>query len=464
MSFPRYPEVKVSGVEWLGEVPAHWEVTKLSYITSRIGSGKTPSGGATAYVSSGVPFIRSQNVHDQGLRLDDIVYIDEATDREMAWSRVRPLDVLINITGASIGRSCQVPAGFGRANVNQHVCVIRLDKAEETSGWVAWAMKAPSTKEQVKVSQTGAAREGLNFEQLASFYLCMPSPKERRTISAFLDHETARIDALVEEQQRLIELLKEKRQAVISHAVTKGLDPDVPMKDSGVEWLGEVPAHWEVAPLKYLATEKVAGPYGASLTKAMYTTSGYRVYGQQQVIPNDFSSGDYYISQEKFEEMIRYQVFPGDVLFSVMGTVGKVAVAPPEVEPGIINPRLVRYRFCRKVNPDFIRLLVMSQHYQRSLQESAQGSTMEGLNMSILGDLPVLLPDPEEQGDIVAWLTKESSLLEELVSQAKHAMELFNERRSALISAAVTGKIDVRGWRPPEVSSAHLEAVQMEGV
>src|SRR5690625_4088089 len=246
MSFPRYPEYKDSGVEWLGEVPAHWEVTKLSYITNRIGSGKTPSGGATAYVSSGVPFIRSQNVHDQGLRLDDIVYIDEATDREMAWSRVRPLDVLINITGASIGRSCQVPAGFGIANVNQHVCVIRLDKPDEASGWVAWAMKAPATKEQVKVSQTGAAREGLNFEQLAGFYLCMPTLTERRTISAFLDHETARIDALVEEQQRLIELLKEKRQAVISHAVTKGLDPDVPMKDSGVEWLGEVPAHWEV--------------------------------------------------------------------------------------------------------------------------------------------------------------------------------------------------------------------------
>ena len=216
--------MKDSGVEWLGEVPAHWEVTKLSYITNRIGSGKTPSGGATAYVTSGVPFIRSQNVHDQGLRLNDIVYIDGATDREMAWSRVKPLDVLINITGASIGRACQVPSEFGRANVNQHVCVIRLDKAEEVADWVAWTMKATSTKEQVKVSQTGAAREGLNFQQLAGFYICMPSLKERRTISAFLKQETARIDALVKEGESVINLLQERRSALISAAVTGKID------------------------------------------------------------------------------------------------------------------------------------------------------------------------------------------------------------------------------------------------
>jgi type I restriction enzyme S subunit len=283
---------------------------------------------------------------------------------------------------------------------------------------------------------------------------------EQTQIARFLDHETARIDALIEEQQRLIELLKEKRQAVISHAVTKGLDPTVPMKDSGVEWLGEVPAHWSVSPLKFLVDEKVAGPYGASLTKAMYTDSGYRVYGQQQVISDDFSIGDYYISEEKFSEMQRYVVFPGDVLISVMGTIGRVSVVPVGFEVGIINPRLVRYKFAqRKVAPEFVKILLMSLRYQSRLREESQGSTMEGLNMVILGDLPLVLPPLDEQLSIVAFVKAYDFSFNELVEQAESAVGLLQERRSALISAAVTGKIDVRGWQPPASTQAPELAV-----
>ncbi|MFB9147296.1 restriction endonuclease subunit S [Halomonas alkalicola] len=451
MSFPKYPEYKDSCVEWLGEVPAHWDIFPIKRDLELLTSGSR--GWASHYADDGAAFIRIGNLTRDHIHLDlaDLQRVNVPVGSEGERTKVKPGDVLFSIT-AYLGSVAVVSDDIETAYVSQHVALARLFKKRLLPGWVAYVTLSDVGKNYLSSQGYGGTKIQLSLEDVADLLVTAPPLCEQASITSFLDHETARIDALVEEQQRLIELLKEKRQAVISHAVTKGLDPDVPMKDSGVEWLGEVPAHWEVAPLKYLAIEKVAGPYGASLTKAMYTTSGYRVYGQQQVIPNDFSSGDYYIPQEKFEEMIRYQVYPGDVLFSVMGTVGKVAVVPPEVEPGIINPRLVRYRFFRRVNPDFIRLLVMSQHYQRSLQESAQGSTMEGLNMSILGDLQILLPDPEEQGEIVAWLTKESSLLEELVSQAKHAMELLNERRSALISAAVTGKIDVRGWQADQQS------------
>ncbi|WLI74506.1 restriction endonuclease subunit S [Halomonas alkalicola] len=451
MSFPKYPQYKDSCVEWLGEVPAHWDIFPIKRDLELLTSGSR--GWASHYADDGAAFIRIGNLTRDHIHLDlaDLQRVNVPVGSEGERTKVKPGDVLFSIT-AYLGSVAVVSDDIETAYVSQHVALARLFKKRLLPGWVAYVTLSDVGKNYLSSQGYGGTKIQLSLEDVADLLVTAPPLCEQASITSFLDHETARIDALVEEQQRLIELLKEKRQAVISHAVTKGLDPDVPMKDSGVEWLGEVPAHWEVAPPKNLAIEKVAGPYGASLTKAMYTTSGYRVYGQQQVIPNDFSSGDYYIPQEKFEEMIRYQVYPGDVLFSVMGTVGKVAVVPPEVEPGIINPRLVRYRFFRRVNPDFIRLLVMSQHYQRSLQESAQGSTMEGLNMSILGDLQILLPDPEEQGEIVAWLTKESSLLEELVSQAKHAMELLNERRSALISAAVTGKIDVRGWQADQQS------------
>ncbi|HVR51434.1 MAG TPA: restriction endonuclease subunit S, partial [Pseudorhodoferax sp.] len=272
-----------------------------------------------------------------------------------------------------------------------------------------------------------------------------PPLDEQATIANFLDCETAKIDALIAEQEKLIALLAEKRQATISHAVTRGLDPDAPMKDSGVAWLGEVPAHWEVKRMKHLVRESIAGPYGSSLTKSMYESSGYRVYGQQQVIPDDFSVGDYYISEAKFEEMTRYRVEPGDVLISVMGTIGRAAVVPERVEPGIINPRLVLYRVIdRLVSPRYLQCFLNNPTSQRYFSLAAQGTTMEGLNMVSIGELYVALPPLDEQVKILDFVRREEQKLDQLSEEAERAIALLKERRSALIAAAVTGQIDVR--------------------
>jgi len=296
---------------------------------------------------------------------------------------------------------------------------------------------------------------------LANHALPLPSYQEQTQIARFLDHETAKIDTLIHEQKRLIELLKEKRQAVISHAVTKGLDPDVPMKDSGVEWLGEVPAHWGNVRLKHLVFEKVAGPYGSSLTKSMYVSSGYKVYGQQQVISDDFALGDYYISEEKFKELKRHEIHADDVLISVMGTVGRVSVVPEAHEPGIINPRLVRYRFDqRRVLPQFVKAVLMSCLYQAKLSEASQGTTMEGLNMVILGEMPIVLPPVTAQQKIAKAVDSENSAFTKAINGSRDLVSLLQERRSALISAAVTGKIDVRNWQPPADESAFTERVR----
>ncbi|MGM0536730.1 MAG: restriction endonuclease subunit S [Pseudomonadota bacterium] len=469
MSFPQYPEYKDSGVEWLGKVPAHWEVTKLSYITNRIGSGKTPSGGATAYVSSGVPFIRSQNVHDQGLRMDDIVYIDEDTDREMAWSRVRPLDVLINITGASIGRSCQVSAGFGRANVNQHVCVIRLDKPEEASGWVAWAMKSPATKEQVRVSQTGAAREGLNFEQLAGFYLCMPTVTERRTVSAFLNHETTRIDTLVDEQRRLIELLKEKRQAVISHAITKGLDPDVPMKDSGIEWLGEVPAHWEVLPLSRVL-EAIEQGWSPNASNTPAGPNEWGVVKLSSIKKGKFKEGENKALLPGADPDHSLEIKSGDLLVTRANTpelVGDACIAKKRHHSRLILSDLV-YRLTLRKSADtrIVCWFLISGFGRSQIESDARGSSMSMAKVSQSHIRSWLLPLPPvtEQREIADYVAKKTGGIDQLVQTCEEALKLLSERRSALISAAVTGKIDVRGWQPQAGAAASSEATQTETV
>lgn len=249
----RYQEYKSSGVAYLGDIPAHWEILRLKWAVSKIGSGKTPRGGGEVYSESGVLFLRSQNVHFDGLRLDDVVYIDDATNAEMAYSSVQPNDVLLNITGESLGRCCVVPIGNPKANVNQHVCILRPRPARVLADYLSSCIASSIVQAQIFSSENGVSREGLNYTQTANLLFATPSNlSEQRAIAAFLGRETARIDALIRHKERLIALLEERRQSAISQAVTRGLDPTAPLKDSGVPWLGMVPEHWDIVRAKFL--------------------------------------------------------------------------------------------------------------------------------------------------------------------------------------------------------------------
>lgn len=436
-----YPKYKDSGVEWLGDIPNEWLTIPVGRLFSRIKrTGHSEKELLSVYRDYGV-IPKSSRDDNNNKESDDLA----------PYQLVRPNDLVMN----------KMKAWQGSIAVSEYEGIVSpayfvyepSNKLFELAHprYVHYLLRNP-----IYITQYMSRSKGIRVNQwdldpdeFKLIELLLPSKQEQSKIFEFLDYETSQIDRLIAQQQRLIELLKEKRQAVISHAVTKGLNPDAPMKDSGVEWLGQVPEHWSVVSLKYLVEEKVAGPYGASLTKAMYTTSGYRVYGQQQVINDNFHFGDYFISEEKYAEMKRYQVFPGDVLVSVMGTIGKVAVVPNDVAAGIINPRLVRYKFSKIIKPHFVQMLMMSVNYQNHLREASQGSTMEGLNMGILGDLPVAYPCFNEQNSIFEFVSEKNKRYSSIIDRAEQLVALAQERRTALISAAVTGKIDLRGWEPP---------------
>ncbi len=312
------------------------------------------------------------------------------------------------------------------------------------AGYLFWAMLTDGFNEAAVLASDRVAMPKVNRETLAEFPLPLAPAEHQRAIADFLDRKTGAIDALIEKKERLIALLAEKRAALIHQAVTKGLDPTVPMKPSGIPWIGDIPAHWQVLRLKTCVREAVAGPYGSSLTKAMYVESGFRVYGQQQVIPDDFTVGDYYISPDKFETMRRYEVRPGDLLVSVMGTIGRVAVVPANVEPGIINPRLVLYRLRAEVTSSrFAQLSLMSHGCQAALLEAAQGSTMDGLNLVILGELRLAVPPLAEQTRIVAFSRAHAKRLDACISHVVSQVARLREYRQALITAAVTGQLEI---------------------
>ena len=220
---PNVP-MKDSGVALLGKVPEHWDISRIKWVSTKIGSGKTPKGGAERYASAGIIFLRSQNIHFDGLRLDDAVFIDEMTDNEMASTRVIPGDALLNITGASLGRCALAPINLGPANVNQHVCIIRPIKEKIQSSFLNCYLSSIPAQAQIFLSEDGISREGLTFVHVGSIAIPVMPFYEQCIISAFLDRETAKIDALIHQIQDSIGKQKEYRTALISAAVTGKID------------------------------------------------------------------------------------------------------------------------------------------------------------------------------------------------------------------------------------------------
>lgn len=212
-------KLKDSGIEWIGEIPEGWAMSKIKYVTSKVGSGKTPRGGNEVYVNEGIIFIRSQNVYDMGLLLDDVAYITDEMDEELSNTRLEYEDILLNITGASIGRCCVWKEPNCRANVNQHVCIIRTSKTV-LAEYLHLVLVSFVGKTLIDICQSGANRQGLNFEEIANFYFPLPTAYEQSEIVSYLDQKTSAIDTLITDITTQIDKLKEYRQSVIRETVT----------------------------------------------------------------------------------------------------------------------------------------------------------------------------------------------------------------------------------------------------
>jgi type I restriction enzyme S subunit len=282
-------------------------------------------------------------------------------------------------------------------------------------------------------------------------YVALPPRGEQAAIAAFLDRETAKIDALIAEQEKLISLLKEKRQALISHAVTKGLNPNAPMKDSGIEWLGQVPACWEVRRLKTISNFTTSGPRGWSERVAdggsLFIQSG----DLNDALGVDFGNAKR-VEVSDDAETQRTRLQNGDVVVCITGAkTGNCAVCSEVPEDAYINQHLCLVRPNSEVVPEFLGMSLRSCVGQIQFELSQYG-LKQGLSLENVRETFVAVPSAEEQRDIVAWLDKEILKFDTLQIEANRAIELFTERRAALISAAVTGKIDVRGLVPTEVA------------
>ena len=210
--------LKDSGVKWIGDIPRDWEIPRLNFVTSKIGSGSTPKGGSEVYVDEGVVFLRSQNVYNDGLRLNDVVHIVPSIHEQMKGTKVQVDDILFNITGASIGRCCRFTKGIGEANVNQHVCIVRPKNILPT--FLMYCLQSFVGQTQLRQLLKGGNREGLSGESFKNFYVLLPSPNEQQQIATYLDIKCSKIDHIVATQKKKIAYLQELKQSLITNVVT----------------------------------------------------------------------------------------------------------------------------------------------------------------------------------------------------------------------------------------------------
>lgn len=438
-----YPQYKESGVEWVGSYPGGWALTRVkfdSYVKARVGWHGLKSDDFT---DEGPYLVTGSDFSGPEIRWENCYHCDLARYEQDPYIQLNEEDLLITKDG-TIGKVALVRGLNGKATLNSGVFVVRPLENKYTTKYYFWLLQSNVFDGFVQFSKTGSTIVHLYQDTFVNFKYAMPTFGEQLGIAAFLDHETAKIDALIEKQQRLIELLKEKRQAVISHAVTKGLNPNAPMKESGVEWLGEVPAHWEVKRLKN--TSQIIDC--RNKTPEYFEDGEYFVVRTTNVKNQVLTMADALFTDERnFKIWTQRGVPPvGSILFTREAPAGEVCLVPEGVN-FCLGQRMMNFICYDSEYTEFLFDFLISDCLEKYIESVSHGSTVSHLRVEQVENIPVVVPPANEAKQIHAVLAELKSRFSELTRKAEHAILLMQERRTALISAAVTGKIDVRDWQ-----------------
>lgn len=456
MSLRRYERYKDSGVEWLGAVPANWTVTRLKFIAhvqSGVAKGKDNTGQRTIVV----PYLRVANVQCGYLDLAEVATIEIPAD-DLPRYRLRTGDVLMNAGGDfdKLGRGHVWDGSIDPCIHQNHVFAVRpFGISPEWLNLVTGSAYAQFYfMSRSKQSTNLASISSTNVMELP---VVLPPAKEQAAITGFLAREVAKIDTLIAEQQRLMELLTEKRQAVIAHAVTKGLNLSAPMKDSGVEWLGEVPAHWRVQPFKHVADFRSGGtPDKSNLD--FWDGAVPWASAKDLKVDDLFDTADH-ITDEALAAGAASLVPVNSVLVVVRGMI--LARTFPVVTarvPMAINQDLKAVAPRAPMDDEYLAWLLRASAADSLSRLDEAGHGTKALRMDAWGAMRVPLPPLAEQQQVATHLKHACSMADAGLSDVQHGIALLRERRTALISAAVTGQIEVRQPSPAQsTAAAHLQ-------
>ena len=440
----RYPEYKESGVDWIGEIPSHWKKSRLKY-ESLVPVQYGLNINSDLYVEQGIRFIRTTDITGDGELIDKGVYLEMESVEEIYLTQLN--DFLISRSGT-----------LGRAYLHQsdekHTYggyLVRFNfGCSIKSRFIFYFTKSRCFEHWITLNTVQSTIGNVNGQKYSNLEIPVPSFSEQTQIVNFLDCKTGQIDELIRIKERRIVLLQEQRTALINQVVTKGLDPNVEMKPSEVEWIGEIPKHWEAIPIKHtlqIAKDSIrTGPFGSSLKSHEFQDKGIRVYNQQSVYNEDFSKSDIFISEEKFDELRSFIVQPRDVLITSRGTIGRMTIVPKNGEIGVLHPCLIRLRLNEnKLIPKYLWWYVNhSSFFIESVKMESNSTTIDVIYSETLSSVKIPIPTVKEQLEILEFLNVKIPIIDTAISNARKRIKLLKEYRQSLISEAVTGKIDVR--------------------
>ena len=445
MRLPPYPKYKPSGVEWLGGVPEHWEVKRLKYSAS-INDEALPDTTRPDFPMSYVDIGSVDSI--RGIVLVEDMVFEDAPSR--ARRVVRNGDTIVSTVRTYLRAIAPVHHPSANTIVSTGFAVVRPRRI--FPGFLSYALREHGLVEGIVARSVGVSYPALNAPEIGMLPIPLPTGDEQRAIADFLDRETAKIDTLVAKKQTLIERLKEKRTALISRTVIRGLPPDAArqadlnphpkLKPSGIKWIREVPERWEVLPFTKYVSDKsdYRGKTPEKTQEGVFLVTAKNV--RMGFI--DYESSQEYVAEEEYDEIMRRgRPKKGDILFTTEAPLGNIALI--DREDIALAQRIIRFRmnadyFCSR----FPLYGMMSDHFQAQLQSLSTGSTAEGLKASKLPILRILVPPVEEQRVIVNFLDRALAKMDQMTTKVQAAIERLQEYRTGLVTAAVTGKIDVQ--------------------
>jgi len=429
-----YPVYKDSGVEWIGEVPEHWEVKRMRHAAAFTNSNvdkKSYSG------QDYITLCNYTDVYYNEFITSKIPFMPATASRdEITKFSLRKGDVLITKDSEApddIGIPSIVSEDVPGVICGYHLTLIRSSDLA-TARILHRVLQSHPTKAHFFVEAPGITRYGLSQDAIGDLRVCLPPPEERDAIADWIDRQTARIDALITKKTRFIELLKEKRQALITHAVTKGLDPNVKMKDSGVEWIGEVPEHWEVTRIKWLTKLRI--------DRRNDSPEGYHYIGLEDIEPETGKLKPTENNSRQSEESNVAVFFCGDVLYGKLRPYLKKAIISEQ--EGICSTEFLIIRPV-SVSPRWLQHWLLTSEVTQQIEAGCFGAKMPRTDWEHVSSIFMPIPDSTEQATIISALDQQTARIDLIIEKTQRSIDLLRERRSALITAAVTGKIDIRG-------------------
>jgi type I restriction enzyme, S subunit len=429
-----YEQYKDSSVVWVGDIPAHWEIQKGRRLFKKMSRPVRPEDDVVTCFRDGTVTLR-KNRREDGFT---------NALQEIGYQGIRKGDLVIHAMDAFAG-AIGVSDSDGKGTPVYSVCQpIKYDNPF----YFTYLIREMSRSKYIFALAKGIRERSTDFRysEFASLAFPVPPLEEQQAIVRFLERKLERINDFIDRKKRLIALLQEQKAALINQVVTKGLNAGVPMKDSGLEWLGEIPAHWTVARLGKIAASLQTGPFGSQLHSAEYIANGIPVINPSHMknmrLNPDLECS---VPVQIAEKLSRHKIQENDILFARRGEMGRCAYVVFEEEGWLCGTGSLRMRpFRDTVFSPYLVHILSSRGIAESLSLVSVGSTMENLNTSILAALQVPLPAVEEQIKITKYIEKESTMIQKAIATIEKEIELILEYRTTLIADCVTGKIDVR--------------------